>query len=470
MQRHQLLPVDWEERLAKSSRSTVHNELNGVLVSSDDSSDDDDVLSRATGSTRMTIHNEANGIWVSSDEEEEESKCYDYGPRIRTPSVYSGESQWSSNSPRKRAPTMLKAGKLVSRPSPLLASTRSTSSSVRSTPLMSPASNWSSSTSSTLVSNNSSLRRRRNKPYTSCEYSKSNNNEPHYRSNTISDYEIKPERAYASSEYSESNYNETPHRSSATSDYQIKPNKFYASSEYSELSNYEDPYRSSTISQPYNTVSSRSVASCDSFDSISLQDQTIKLKPGDFWDPTGSSAVNSEIVLLGTGFSVCSALALHGLYLWTLVTAITLMLGHGYLIAYYRVFRWRRHSGIEQQIDFNEMYELAEQVCTDTCMTTHSGVMKPRTICAGELGDALAKYCVNTDPNTLLKFWVEACVHFRLTLKSGCHNLGNGKLPPRSLTAASLGMLTNTLPRHICTSCDNKIAIEAKFPLKFAGN
>lgn len=192
----------------------------------------------------------------------------------------------------------------------------------------------------------------------------------------------------------------------------------------------------------------------------------VRLHSVQFWDPDGSRACLAERGILSAGLSLALLAGYCGHWLACAAALALTAVGGSYVTTLYRLYHWRKHSGIAQQVVFNELYEVMEQVCTDTRMTLPSGEMKPRLVCAGELGSALNRHFSHMSLAVRLRFWIEACVHFRLTLRGGCHHLGSAKLARESLTSASVAMLVTQLPNNVCPSCDTKIAIESKFPLK----
>jgi hypothetical protein len=194
----------------------------------------------------------------------------------------------------------------------------------------------------------------------------------------------------------------------------------------------------------------------------------VQLHAAQFWDPAGSKAQLMERGLQGTGFLLAILALASGLLAWSAGLAVATALCSSYVTTMYRLLSWRKHSGITYQPLFNDLYELSEAVATDTRIAMPTGEMRARLVCAGELGQALSRNegFAMLDESVRLRFWVEACVHFRLTLRNGCHFLGRGKLPSRALTSAGLALHAQALPCALCPSCDNKVVIESKFPLK----
>ena len=202
---------------------------------------------------------------------------------------------------------------------------------------------------------------------------------------------------------------------------------------------------------------------------INNSTEGISLTAKDFWDPVGTKAKSVEKAVFATGIVSSTSFWAVQWYIGGAFLLLLTVLLSSWMVSKYRILQWRRKSGIQSTAIFSDMYYAIEGVCIDTCVQSAQGEMCPRHVCSGELAAVLRTTCAGTEPTNILKFWCEACVHFRLTLRSGCEHIGGGRLKPRNLTTASLIRLTPlVLPLGMCNSCRNKTEIEAKFPLKFS--
>lgn len=552
-------------RRTTSSSKTIHDEMTDVPISSDDSSDDDEVQSRASRKTRATVHREANGIWVSSDDESDDNEVKSQqwrSRRSRRAHSYrtsEGLAAYSDTDIRMRSgsrssassSTFLDQYQQQNRISsfqqaqqehfssqqggssgssggggdsegPMRFQSRANAPPTSSPTASSLGSNrssryWSSSSSETSSISGSigetTLRQRRPRTSSIAHLG----TQPAHGAG--GGYESFDSVSLASTVASEatgymsaasldrrsiqrgihhsraggyrasglSQGNNTAAWGGISSSVTNFATNLHQHNSYSEQGTiYEHPssmpsgvsYVSSTSSSP--TIHSQSQecigpqqAQYQLSQSSNPQRQMyegmltpIQLHAVQFWDPDGTKALLADRGSTGGGIAVGVSLFAFGFWAWGLVVFVLTILTASSVSTMYRLSKWRGSSGIEQQALFNEMYEIVEQVCTDTRITLPTGEMRPRLVCAGELGTALDRHFPGLDEATKLRFWTEACVHFRLTLRSGCHHLGQGKLHPRNLATSTLGTMTKNLPHGICPSCDNKIAIEAKFPLK----
>ena len=190
----------------------------------------------------------------------------------------------------------------------------------------------------------------------------------------------------------------------------------------------------------------------------------------DFWDPYGSKARFAERAVFGAGLSICFVCVWLAKWLYLgLMLVLTCVLS-SWVISKYRILSWRAKSGIKNAAVFNEIYCVAETVCVNTCIKGPNQDLKARQVCAGEIAQALRNYHGESlTRRERLRFWCDACAHFRLTLRSGCEHLAEGKLKPSTLTTASLVRFNKGyLPQGACSTCKNKTEIEAKFPMRFS--
>jgi len=417
-------------RQINERRSTIHRERTQVPVSSDDSSDDEDVLSRVSGSTRRTIHREANGILVSSDEGSDDESFMSH----RSSSSSRLRSFQMKQRPVARKRTSKNPSDVQRMASP---SSSSYSSSRTST------TDWSSGSNSDMSLAGALRQRRMRVQQQQLHGGYFNNHESLSRQSCISSLDSVSLGSTAHSEFSgypnqfasQRNTQRVPLVHGQPASFPV-PSQFYSS--HQKTANY--------ASTPEN------------------QQFPIQLHGVQFWDPDGTLACFAERSVMGSGFFMSFVSAYCGQWFSATTFLILTILFGGYLTTMCRLYKWRQWSGIEQQALFNEMYEIAEQVCTDTRISLLSGELKTRMVCSGEVGCAIQRNFPLLDSATKLRFWVESCVHFRLMLRSGCHHLGNGKLHPKHLKSSSLGAVTTALPMTMCSSCDNKIALEASFP------
>ena len=542
----------WEMLQEKQrKKKTIHLEHNGVPVSSDDSSDDDDVMSLATSrASKMTIHREANGIWVSSDEESDDDDVIPTSrhsvrsePPQRAPlgdrgtfneHGYASDRFKNVNDVRHRSRgdsnnSKYRANRPQVNTSPYVARKSVCNQKHFSASSPSPASSqWSSSSSVTARSSSSSdaspksrpvaLRRRRSsetktgqalkfataatrsqRPQAVQQQSIRQAREPTGNNSYDSFESISLTSDHGGYSSSSSYCSSVVRRRRTTSQTGTKgkinksgnPENFYSSRRQAVQGNNSSYYQpqqpqqqqqqqqqqlqqqqhyQSPMEQQQSYATVQTPASGMGLDNQYRANHkindSIKLHSIQFWDPDGTKAWRMERSLQLGGLALALLFLAYNMYFWAISTGIVTALGSSYLSTIYRLLNWRKRSGIEHQPLFNDLYELVEQVATDTRMALPTGEMKPRLVCAGELGGALACRANMLDDPTKLRFWVESCVHFRLTLRNGCHHLGKGKLPPKVLTSASLAMYTEKLPVYICASCDNKIAIESNFFLK----
>lgn len=189
----------------------------------------------------------------------------------------------------------------------------------------------------------------------------------------------------------------------------------------------------------------------------------------DFWDPYGRKARYAERAVVGGGLGVCFMFLMMAKWTYLCCMVLLTCVLSSWLVSKYRILSWRAKSGIKDVGTFNEMYLVAESVCVDTCIKGPNHEMKARQVCAGEIADALKKHQDDSvSRRELLRFWCEACAHFRLTIRSGCDHLADGKLKPATLTTASMVRFNKGyLPQNMCRTCQNKTEIEAKFPMRF---
>ena len=186
---------------------------------------------------------------------------------------------------------------------------------------------------------------------------------------------------------------------------------------------------------------------------------------GAFGDPRGSIAIAANRTLFAAfAFAALYFLVIRGRWAVSLVLVLVGIPSCSFAADFLKLWLWKHASGMEPST-FQSLYDVAEAVCFHNIVERRGHTMV-RQVCVGEVACALAQVQVRgMSKSSLLRFWVEACVHFRHTLRSGCQFLGT--LRPKQLTAATLARASPRLPTEPCASCVNKTELETKFPVKF---